>query len=67
MAACVNGPNGDIVIMDALANTAAASPEKSLRPVVITVVTLKLMVAAFLLTSVQLSGPIAGSYDLASR
>jgi hypothetical protein len=53
--------------MNALANTAAASPEKSLRPVVITVVTLKLIVAAFLLTSVQLSGPIAGSYDLASR
>lgn len=53
--------------MTAIAPAAAASPEKSLRPVVVTVVTLKLIVAAFLLTSVQLSGPIAGSYDLASR
>jgi len=53
--------------MNAIAQTAITSPEKSLRPVVITVVALKLIVAAFLLTSVQMTGPIAGNYDLASR
>lgn len=53
--------------MNATANPIAISPEKSLRPVVITVVALKLIVAAFLLTSVQMNGPVAGNYDLASQ